>query len=306
MDVVIAAGVESMTRVPMGLSLAAAGQERLRQLHEPEHRAALSGHRVQPVHRRRDDGREVRPDQGRRSTTTALNSHQRADAATQAGAFKTEIVPLEITRADGSKRASITSTKASASTPRSKASRGVKLLPRRRPITAASASQICDGASGVMVVNERGLKALGLTPLARIHHMTVIGGDPGDHARSAAARHRARAEEGRHDDRRHRPVRGQRGLRLGAAGLAAGPPAPTRRGSTSTAAPSRSATRSARSGTKLMTTLVHALHAARQALRPADHVRRRRHGQRDHRRAAVSSSCCATLKRCRPGESRDP
>src|SRR5205085_7305232 len=40
------------------------------------------------------------------------------------------------------------------------------------------ASQICDGASGVMVVNERGLKQLGVKPLARIHHMTMMGGDP--------------------------------------------------------------------------------------------------------------------------------
>ena len=44
--------------------------------------------------------------------------------------------------------------------------------------TAASASQICDGAAGLMVVNERGLKLLGVQPLARVHHMTVIGGDP--------------------------------------------------------------------------------------------------------------------------------
>ena len=45
-------------------------------------------------------------------------------------------------------------------------------------MTAATASQICDGASGVMVVNERGLKTLGLKPLARIHHMSVMGHDP--------------------------------------------------------------------------------------------------------------------------------
>jgi acetyl-CoA C-acetyltransferase len=44
-------------------------------------------------------------------------------------------------------------------------------------LTAATSSQICDGASGVMVVNEAGLKALGVEPLARIHHMTVIGGE---------------------------------------------------------------------------------------------------------------------------------
>ncbi|MEY3260343.1 MAG: hypothetical protein RIT46_1172, partial [Pseudomonadota bacterium] len=56
--------------------------------------------------------------------------------------------------------------------------RGVKLLQEGGTLTAATSSQICDGASGVMVVNEAGLKALGVEPLARIHHMTVIGGDP--------------------------------------------------------------------------------------------------------------------------------
>ncbi len=54
----------------------------------------------------------------------------------------------------------------------------MKLLQEGGRITAATSSQICDGASGVMVVNERGLKALGIAPLARIHAMTVIGHDP--------------------------------------------------------------------------------------------------------------------------------
>src|SRR5207247_2398453 len=45
-------------------------------------------------------------------------------------------------------------------------------------VTAASASQICDGAAGLMVVNEAGLKKLGVKPLARVHTMTVIGHDP--------------------------------------------------------------------------------------------------------------------------------
>ena len=40
------------------------------------------------------------------------------------------------------------------------------------------ASQICDGATAVMVVSEKGLKKLGVEPLARIHHMSVIGHDP--------------------------------------------------------------------------------------------------------------------------------
>ena len=45
-------------------------------------------------------------------------------------------------------------------------------------ITAASASQICDGSSAVLVVSEEALKAHGLTPLARIHNLTVTAGDP--------------------------------------------------------------------------------------------------------------------------------
>ena len=45
-------------------------------------------------------------------------------------------------------------------------------------ISAASASQICDGSAAVMVVSEAALKAHGLTPLARIHNLTVTAGDP--------------------------------------------------------------------------------------------------------------------------------
>ena len=108
----------------------------------------------------------------------SYNSHQRAIAATQAGHFKKEIVPLEITRADGSKDthhidegirfdATLEGIK------------GVKLINENGgKLTAASASQICDGASGVLVVNERGLKRLGVKPMARVHHMTMMGGDP--------------------------------------------------------------------------------------------------------------------------------
>ena len=45
-------------------------------------------------------------------------------------------------------------------------------------LTAATASQICDGAAAVMVVSEKALKEFNLTPMARVHHMTLIGHDP--------------------------------------------------------------------------------------------------------------------------------
>ena len=63
-------------------------------------------------------------------------------------------------------------------TARALRAQGVKLIAENGKLTAASASQICDGASGVLVVNEKGLKSLGIKPMARIHHMTMMGGDP--------------------------------------------------------------------------------------------------------------------------------
>ena len=56
--------------------------------------------------------------------------------------------------------------------------RGVRLLQEGGRITAATSSQICDGASGVMVVSERALKEHNLTPMARIHHLSLLGHDP--------------------------------------------------------------------------------------------------------------------------------
>ena len=55
---------------------------------------------------------------------------------------------------------------------------GVKTIKEDGYISAANASQICDGASAVLVVSEQALKDHGLTPRARIHNLTVTGGDP--------------------------------------------------------------------------------------------------------------------------------
>jgi acetyl-CoA C-acetyltransferase len=102
----------------------------------------------------------------------ALESHHKAAAATQAGAFADEIVPLAV---DGAEHRTDEGIRYDATL---EGIASVKLLKEGGRISAANASQICDGASGVLVVSERALKEHGLTPLARIVNLTVTGGDP--------------------------------------------------------------------------------------------------------------------------------
>jgi acetyl-CoA C-acetyltransferase len=178
MDIVIAAGVESMSRVPMGLPTTLALK-------------ANMGFYVSPNMAQRYPGVQFSQFIGAEMVAKkyglsrdqvdafALQSHQRAIAATQSGAFATEILPLAVRMNDGTETGELHSADEGIRFDASAASiAGVKLLQDGGVCTAANASQICDGAAGLLVVNERGLKTLGVKPLARIHHMTVIGGDP--------------------------------------------------------------------------------------------------------------------------------
>jgi acetyl-CoA C-acetyltransferase len=176
MDVVIAAGVESMTRVPMGLASSLPQKSGFGYYKSPN-----IEERYPNIMFSQFTGAEMMAEKYGFSKDEldeySYQSHQRAIAATQGGAFKDEIVPVKITRADGS-----TDTHHIDEGIRFDVSldgiKGVKLIAENGRLTAASASQICDGASGVVVVNERGLTSLGAKPLARIHHMTMMGGDP--------------------------------------------------------------------------------------------------------------------------------
>ena len=105
------------------------------------------------------------------------HSHQRAIAATQGGAFKDEIVAIDGLDKDGNlvRHDSDEGIRYDVSLD---GMRAVKLLQESGRLTAATSSQICDGASGVMVVSERALKDHNLTPMARIHHMSLLGHDP--------------------------------------------------------------------------------------------------------------------------------
>jgi acetyl-CoA C-acetyltransferase len=171
-DMVIAAGVESMTRVPMGLPFTLPMQHGIGTGPFPKSVQDRFGVAMFSQF----DGAEMIAEKygfaREELDAFALESHRRAARATNEGAFADEIVPVAIEgglhTADEGVRHDATLEGISS----------VKLLREGGRISAASASQICDGASGVLVVNEAGLKAHGLTPLARIHNLTVTAGDP--------------------------------------------------------------------------------------------------------------------------------
>jgi len=176
MDVVIAAGVESMSRVPMGLPSTLPYKNGFGSYMSPKIQARYPDIQfsqfagAEMIAKKYDLSREA-------LDAFALASHQRAIAATRGGRFDAEIIPLDITLADGTTDRHTTDEGIRYEATLESIG-GVKLLQEDGRLTAATSSQICDGAAGVMVANERGLKALGVEPLARIHHMTVIGHDP--------------------------------------------------------------------------------------------------------------------------------
>jgi len=172
-DVVIAAGTESMTRVPMGLPTIPGSN------FSPFSRKVLDRFGVEGFSQ--FQGAEMMADKYSLSRgeldAFALQSHQRAAAATRSGAFQAEIVPLEIAGVGG-KPALHTVDEGIRYDASLESIGAVKLIQDGGKVSAATASQICDGAAAVLIVSERALKQHGLTPLAHIHHLTVTGGDP--------------------------------------------------------------------------------------------------------------------------------
>lgn len=98
----------------------------------------------------------------------ALSSHQRAQYATEQGWFVNEIAPLEGLSHDETIR------------PTTSLEGLAALNPVREGglITAGVASQNCDAAAALLVVSEAALKRHGLTPRARIHHLSVRAANP--------------------------------------------------------------------------------------------------------------------------------
>ncbi len=174
-DIVLASGIESMTRVPMGSTAMLYMKEGLGNYKSPRLEEKYPGIMFSQFM-----GAEMmvkkhgftKDDLDR----YALESHRRAKAATEAGRFEREIVPVEIETPEGKEMHKVDEGIRFDATLEGIA--GVKLLQEDGTITAATSSQICDGASAVLIVSEQALKDHGLTPRARIHHVSVTAGDP--------------------------------------------------------------------------------------------------------------------------------
>jgi acetyl-CoA C-acetyltransferase len=97
----------------------------------------------------------------------AVESHERAIRARAEGRFEREIVAVGEARADEGPRE-----------PNWEKIRSLPPLTEGGRVTAAMASQISDAAAALLVVSERALEEHGLTPRARVHHLSVRGADP--------------------------------------------------------------------------------------------------------------------------------
>jgi len=176
MDVVIAGGVESMSRVPMFSPNSLADKaglggyvgEQMQQRYPGVVFSQFSG--AEQMARKYGLSRDE-------LDAYALQSHQRAAQAREHWAG--QIVPVQARSAEAGPLGELhTQDEGVRANATLQGIASVKLLQEGGVVSAANASQICDGASGVMVVNERGLRALGVQPLARVHHMSVLGHDP--------------------------------------------------------------------------------------------------------------------------------
>ena len=167
-DVVLAGGVQNMSAIPISQAMIA-GQEF--GFTTPTAESAGWRERFGDAEISQFAGADamaVRWDISREDMEAwALQSHQRAAQAIAAGHFDNELAPLGDCVVDECPRQTSLEKMA-----------GLAPLAQGSRLTAAVASQISDGASAALVVSEKALTDYGLTPRARIHHLSVRGDDP--------------------------------------------------------------------------------------------------------------------------------
>ena len=285
-DLVVAAGIESMSQVPMGSTVAPLLEKGLA---FPYGKGWTDRYGKQEISQFR--GAQLMCEKWgiKRQALEefSFESHQRAIRAIDEGRFEREIARCNGVSADEGPRRDSTLEKMA----------DLKPLREGWEITAAVASQISDGSAAVLIASEDAVQRHGLTPRARIHTLTVTGADPvfmltGPIPATERALARAKPQH-----RRHRCLRGQRGLRAVPIVWAAETGASLERTNPNGGAialghplgghrrdPDDQAAARAR--------------AHRRPVRPADHVRRRRPGQRHHHRARVTAR--PRLRRAEP------
>jgi acetyl-CoA acyltransferase len=172
-DIVVASGVEVMTRIPMGASLADGLGSPWPQ--EELDRYAATGLPPQGI------GAEMIADEYgiTRAELDAFGaqSQQRAALATAEGRFKNEIIPVPVDLGDGQELLSADE----GIRPGTTAETLAGLKPAFKPdgkVTAGNSSQIADGASAVLIMSGERAAELGLRPRARFHSFAVVGADP--------------------------------------------------------------------------------------------------------------------------------
>ena len=171
-DVVIAAGVENMTRVPMGASVADGkyGFPFGPMMTTRYPNLVPQGISAELISEKWNISREE-------NDAFAVQSHLRAARAREEGRFDREIVPVQVTGEDGEK----TFAQDEGIRPDSSAEKLATLKPAFKPdgvITAGNSSQITDGAAAVLIMSEEKAAQLGLTPRARFHTFALAGVDP--------------------------------------------------------------------------------------------------------------------------------
>ena len=173
-DIVIAAGVESMTRVPMWANVpepAAAYGTRFRERYGLAADAFIDqGISGEMIAERFELTREE-------LDAFAVSSHVRAARATDEGRFEAQILPVRAEREDRQWMAAADEGIRPGTTPEALA--GLRTVFREDGrLTAATSSQLSDGAAAVLIVSERAATRLGLRPRARFHSFAVAGVDP--------------------------------------------------------------------------------------------------------------------------------
>jgi len=168
MDVVVAAGVESMSRVPMGSSLLNAG---ISPALCARYEIVPQGVSAELIAKQWNLSREE-------MDSYSLASHQRAVGAAATGRFQAEIVPLDAPQAEGGVKTITADEGPRPATSLEKLASLNPVFQQDGVVTAGNSSQISDGAAAVLLMSAAKARELGLKPRARLVSRVVIGSDP--------------------------------------------------------------------------------------------------------------------------------